>query len=85
MRFGKGAAKDLENTLFAVIRTSIEGCVIVNSEIKQGQHLFGGEFGFMPVTDKQVFSDLGTAVKMAVRCALRKNKKPASISGEEIF
>ncbi len=81
----KGAAKGLENILFVVVGTGIGGSVIVDGEIKHGKHLFGGEFGFMLMTDDKTFSDLGTAVNMATRYALRTNKEPGSISGQEVF
>ncbi|WP_414838822.1 ROK family protein [Carnobacterium sp. TMP28] len=81
----KGAAKGIKDVLFVVVGTGIGGSVIVDGEIKQGKHLFGGEFGFMLMTDNQTFSDLGTAVNMAARYALRKNIEPISISGEEVF
>lgn len=81
----KGAAKGLKNILFVVVGTGIGGSVIVDGEIKHGKHLFGGEFGFMLMTDDKTFSDLGTAVNMATRYALRTDNKPGSISGQEVF
>ncbi|MGB3160340.1 MAG: ROK family protein [Carnobacterium sp.] len=81
----KGAAKGLKNILFVVVGTGIGGSVIVDGEIKHGKHLFGGEFGFMLMTQDKTFSDLGTAVNMATRYALRMNKEKGSISGQEVF
>lgn len=81
----QGAAKGLQNILFVVVGTGIGGSVIVDGKIKHGKHLFGGEFGFMLMNGNKTFSDLGTAVNMATRYALRKNLAPETISGKEVF
>ena len=81
----KGAAKGLKNVLFVVVGTGIGGSVIVDGQIQHGKHLFGGEFGFMLMTENQTFSDLATAVNMAARYAERKGSERGTFSGKEVF
>lgn len=81
----KGAAKGLKNVLFVVVGTGIGGAVIVDGQIQHGKHLFGGEFGFMLMTENETFSTLATAVNMAKRYAKRKGYEPETISGKKMF
>lgn len=81
----KGAAKGLKNVLFVVVGTGIGGAVIVDGQIQHGKHLFGGEFGFMLMTENETFSTLATAVNMAKRYAKRKGYEPETISGKKVF
>ncbi|MBS4174469.1 ROK family protein [Bacillus sp. FJAT-49736] len=81
----KGAAKGLRNVLFVVIGSGIGGAIIVDGKIWHGKHLFGGEFGYMLLTDTHTFSDLGTAVSMAKRVAKRKNLPEDALSGKDVF
>ncbi|WP_192987943.1 ROK family protein [Carnobacterium mobile] len=81
----KGAAKGLKNVLFVVVGTGIGGSVIVDGQIQHGKHLFGGEFGFMLMTENATFSDLATAVNMAARYAERKGCERGTFSGKEVF
>lgn len=81
----KGAAKGLKNVLFVVVGTGIGGSVIVDGKIQHGKHLFGGEFGFMLMTENETFSTLATAVNMAKRYGERKGYEPGAISGKEVF
>jgi len=81
----KGAAKGLKNVLFVVVGSGIGGAVIMDGKVWHGKHLFGGEFGFMLLTDNNTFSDLGTAVNMARRTAKRKNIPEDELSGKDVF
>lgn len=81
----KGAGAGLSDILFVVIGTGIGGAVIVDGKIRQGKHLFGGEFGYMLLTEDETFSILGTAVQMARRVCLRKGLDELALSGEEVF
>ncbi|ERL64881.1 hypothetical protein L248_0485 [Schleiferilactobacillus shenzhenensis LY-73] len=67
-----GAGADVENMLFIVIGTGIGGSVIVNNRVIHGRHLFGGEFGYMLVDDKNTLSDVASPVHMARRYTARK-------------
>ena len=80
----KGAAEGLSNVLFVVIGSGIGGSVIVDGKIQHGKHLFGGEFGYMLLTDEHTFSELGTAVNMAKRYSQRMNLDE-QLSGKEVF
>jgi predicted NBD/HSP70 family sugar kinase len=81
----KGAAKGLKDVIFVVVGSGIGGAVIVNGKIHHGKHLFGGEFGYMLLTDEGTFSSLATPVHMANRYAKRMNLNPEEISGKEVF
>lgn len=77
-----GAAKNLQNVLFLVLGTGVGGAVVLNGKIHHGNHLFGGEFGFMLMDEKHTFSDLGTAVNMAKRYNIRQKTE---LTGQEVF
>lgn len=81
----KGAGEGLKDILFVVIGTGIGGSVIVDGKIRHGKNLFGGEFGYMLLTEDETFSNLGTPVQMAKRVCERKGIEESSLSGEEIF
>lgn len=81
----KGAARNSENVLFVVVGTGIGGSVIVDKKVQHGKHLFGGEFGFMLLNEKQTFSEIGTAVSMSKRYAKRMGLSSDEIDGKEVF
>ncbi len=81
----KGSAKENDTVLFVVIGTGIGGAVIVNNKVHHGTHLFGGEFGYMMLNETQTFSDLATAVRMAMRYADRKGMAYDDIDGKRVF
>lgn len=81
----KGSAKENDTVLFVVIGTGIGGAVIVNNKVHHGAHLFGGEFGYMMLNEKDTFSDLATAVRMAMRYADRKGLSYDDIDGKRVF
>ncbi|MGS2780091.1 ROK family protein [Robertmurraya sp. GLU-23] len=80
-----GAAKGLKDVIFVVVGSGIGGAVIVNGKIHHGKHLFGGEFGYMLLTDEGTFSALATPVSMANRYAERMKLTSKEISGKEVF
>ncbi len=77
-----GAAKGLKNVLFIVLGTGVGGAVVMNGKIHHGKHLFGGEFGFMLMDEKNSFSTLGTTIRMAERYNKRTGE---SLDAIEIF
>lgn len=81
----KGAAKNSENVIFVVIGTGIGGAVIVDKKVQHGKHLFGGEFGFMLLNERQTFSEIGTAVSMSKRYAKRMGMSYEDIDGKAVF
>ncbi|MCC5896261.1 MAG: ROK family protein [Alkalibacterium sp.] len=81
----KGAAKANDNVIFVVVGTGIGGAVIVDKKVQHGKHLFGGEFGFMLLNEKQTFSEIGTAVAMARRYAKRMGLSSEDIDGKTVF
>ncbi|OJF91610.1 ROK family protein [Alkalibacterium sp. 20] len=81
----KGSAKDNDTVLFVVIGSGIGGAVIFNKQVHHGTHLSGGEFGFMLLNETQSFSELGTAVGMAMRYADRKGLSYGEIDGKRVF
>lgn len=80
----RGVAKGVDNVVFIVIGTGIGGAIILNGELIKGRNLFGGEFGYMLLTDTQNFSDLASPVAMAKKYQ-EENKPLKQISGEKIF
>ncbi|GAB2025800.1 ROK family protein [Lactovum odontotermitis] len=77
-----GAARGLSDVLFVVLGTGVGGAVVMDGKIHHGKHLFGGEFGFMLMDDKNSFSDLGTTIRMAERYNKRTGKE---LDAVEIF
>lgn len=80
----QGVARGVDNVVFIVIGTGIGGAIILNGELIKGRNLFGGEFGYMLLTDTQNFSDLASPVAMAKKYQ-EENKLLEQISGEKIF
>ncbi|GEO58990.1 ROK family protein [Companilactobacillus bobalius] len=79
-----GAGKDVSSLLFLIIGTGVGGSVIINHQIWHGAHLFGGEFGFTLVDNKNTLSNLATSVGVAQR--YNANSKPVTnYSGKEVF
>ena len=81
----KGAAKDVDNSLFVVLGTGVGGVVIFDRKIHYGKHFFGGEFGVMELEPGKSFSEMGTAVNMATRYCERLNVPKGTYSGKEVF
>lgn len=79
-----GAGKDVSSLLFLIIGTGVGGSVIINHQIWHGAHLFGGEFGFTLVDNKNTLSNLATSVGVAQR--YNADSKPTTnYSGKEVF
>lgn len=83
--FYQGAGKDYNNAVFVVIGTGIGGALFIDGQLIKGAHLYGGEFGLMFLDNKQTFSQLGTAVRMAWRYSDRIGVDRKTISGKEVF
>lgn len=77
-----GAAKGKKDVIFMVLGTGVGGAIVIDGKIRHGQHLFGGELGFMLMDDTHSFSELGTAIGMANRYKARTGK---DLTGEAIF
>lgn len=81
----RGAAQHNKNVLFVVLGSGVGGAVIVDKSIHHGQHLHGGEFGYMLMNDKEMFSEVGTAVAMAKKYAERKGLPYGEVEGKDVF
>lgn len=77
-----GAAKGIKDVIFMVLGTGVGGAIVIDGKIRHGQHLFGGELGFMLMDDTHSFSELGTTIGMANRYKARTGK---DLTGEAIF
>lgn len=77
-----GAAKGIKDVIFMVLGTGVGGAIVIDGKIRHGQHLFGGELGFMLMDDTHSFSELGTAIGMVNRYKARTGK---DLTGEAIF
>ncbi len=77
-----GATKGMKDVIFMVLGTGVGGAIVIDGKIRHGQHLFGGELGFMLMDDTHSFSELGTAIGMANRYKARTGK---DLTGEAIF
>lgn len=77
-----GAAKGCTTALLLVLGTGVGGAVVIDGKVHHGEHLFGGEFGYMLVDDTQTFSTVGTTVSMARRYYKRTGEK---LDAVEIF
>jgi len=79
-----GAGKDVDSLVFLVIGTGVGGSVIFNHHIWHGAHLFGGEFGYMVISDQGTLSELGTA-PAAVKRYQQANPQAAPLDGKALF
>lgn len=83
----KGAASDVNDCCFIVSGTGIGGAVVKNKRIHKGQHLHGGEFGYMiadfnfETKEMKTWSDVGSTVAVAKA----KGVDVASLDGRDIF
>ena len=87
----KGAASDVDDCCFIVSGTGIGGAVVKNKRIHKGQHLHGGEFGYMiadfdfETKEMKTWSDVGSTVAVVRAVAKAKGVDVASLDGREIF
>lgn len=80
-----GAGRDYRHVLFVIVGSGIGGAILEDKVLRRGSHLYAGEFGLMTLHDGQTFSELGTAVAMAKRYALRMSLEEGSVSGADVF
>ena len=87
----KGAASDVNDCCFIVSGTGIGGAVVKNKRIHKGQHLHGGEFGYMiadfnfETKEMKTWSDVGSTVAVVRAVAKAKGVDMASLDGRDIF
>ena len=87
----KGAASDVNDCCFIVSGTGIGGAVVKNKRIHKGQHLHGGEFGYMiadfnfETKEMKTWSDVGATVAVVRAVAKAKGVDVASLDGRDIF
>ena len=87
----KGAASDVNDCCFIVSGTGIGGAVVKNKRIHKGQHLHGGEFGYMiadfnfETKEMKTWSDVGSTVAVVRAVAIAKGVDVASLDGRDIF
>jgi predicted NBD/HSP70 family sugar kinase len=85
-----GAAKGKKDVLVMVIGTGIGGSVFKDGQLHKGNHLHGGEFGYMLLTSdvqdsNDVWSRVASSAALVREVAKRKQIDVESISGEQIF
>lgn len=81
----KGAAKGKKNVVFVVVGTGIGGTMVIDGKIRQGHHLYGGEFGMMLIDGRREWAELGSAVHMARKVSIAKGLDMHALSGKEVF
>ena len=87
----KGAASDVNDCCFIVSGTGIGGAVVKNKRIHKGQHLHGGEFGYMiadfnfETKEMKTWSDVGSTVAVVRAVAKAKGVDVASLDCRDIF
>ncbi|GEN88475.1 ROK family protein [Oceanobacillus sojae] len=87
----KGAATGKEEVAVVVIGTGIGGALIKNGVIHKGDHLHGGEFGYMILDSNNLgsgmntFSETASTFSIRKRVAQQKQIDISSITGEQIF
>ena len=62
-----GAARDVRDAVFIVLGTGVGGAVVLNRQVRHGQHLLGGELGYMLHGEADTVSHLGTVVNAVAR------------------
>lgn len=80
-----GAGRDYRHVLFVIVGSGVGGAILEDKVLRRGSHRYAGEFGLMTLQDGQTFSELGTAVAMAKRYALRMSMAEDSVTGAEVF
>lgn len=87
----KGAGSDVDDCCFIVSGTGIGGAVVKNRRIHKGQHLHGGEFGYMiadfnfETKEMETWSHVGSTVAVIRAIAKAKGVDVSSLDGKEIF
>lgn len=62
-----GAGQDVDNSVLFVIGSGIGGAVIINRQLVKGMNLFGGEIGYMMISDRGIASHHASPVQVAKR------------------
>ena len=87
----KGAAKDEQDCCFIVSGTGIGGAVIKDRHVHHGDHLHGGEFGYMIMRYDEndhkyyTWSEDGSTVAVVKRVAKELGVDYHTLDGKEIF
>ena len=87
----KGAAKNEQDCCFIVSGTGIGGAVIKDRHVHHGDHLHGGEFGYMIMRYDETkqryytWSDDGSTVAVVKRVAKELGVDYHSLDGKDIF
>lgn len=87
----KGAASDVQDCCFIVSGTGIGGAVVKDRRIHKGEHLHGGEFGYMiaqfdfDTHEMYTWSDVGSTMAVVRGVAREKGVDVSSLDGKEIF
>lgn len=82
-----GKAKGMEDVVFIVCGTGIGGSILKNGTIHKGNHLHGGEFGYMIMEEKdgeyRTFSDIASTLSFVRK--IRKHYQDDSWNGIKAF
>lgn len=82
-----GKAKGIEDVVFIVCGTGIGGSILKNGLIHKGNHLHGGEFGYMIMEEKdgeyRTFSDIASTLSFVRK--IRKHYQDDSWDGIKVF
>ena len=87
----KGAASDVNDCCFIVSGTGIGGAVVKDKRIHKGEHLHGGEFGYMiaefdfETHEMKTWSDVGSTMAVVREVARLKGIDKETLDGKEIF
>lgn len=87
----KGSAAGKKDIAVVVIGTGIGGALIKNGIIHQGNHLHGGEFGYMILnpynlgSGMNTFSEVASTYSIIKRVANQKGIPESSLTGEKVF
>lgn len=79
-----GVGQQSKNIAFFIIGSGIGGAVCINRELVKGQHLFGGEFGYLLLDKKQTLSHQASPVQVAQRYA-QQHELGETFTGKELF
>lgn len=87
----KGAGRDVDDCCFIVIGTGVGGAVVKDKRIHKGEHLHGGEFGYMislldyETKEMRTWSEIGSTVAVVKSVAKELNVDSGTLDGREIF
>lgn len=82
----KGNAADVANSAFLIIGSGIGGAIVLNKKLVPGSHLFGGEFGYMVIDQRNghTLSEMGSPVTMAQQFTKKQNDQK-NYEGTDVF